>query len=121
MQNTSDIPNLVDCHKDDLIGLADRVWTIPETLYAEFRSCAEHTDMLQAKGFRVTENVANIPTAVMGEAGQGGPIIAILGEFDALPGLSQIAGVDYPQELTQGGAGHGCGHNLLGSGALLAA
>jgi aminobenzoyl-glutamate utilization protein B len=121
MQNTSDIPNLVDRHKDDLIGLADRVWTMPETLYAEFRSCAEHTDMLQAKGFRVTENVANIPTAVMGEAGQGGPIIAILGEFDALPGLSQIAGVDYPQELTQGGAGHGCGHNLLGSGALLAA
>ncbi len=121
MQNTSDIPNLVDHHKDDLIGLADRVWTMPETLYAEFQSCAEHTKMLHEKGFRVTENVANIPTAVMGEAGHGGPVIAILGEFDALPGLSQVAGIDYPQELTQGGAGHGCGHNLLGSGALLAA
>ena len=64
MQNTSDIPNLVDHHKDDLIGLADRVWTMPETLYAEFRSCAEHTKMLHEKGFRVTENVAaRMPSA----------------------------------------------------------
>jgi aminobenzoyl-glutamate utilization protein B len=121
MQNTSEIPRLVDHHRDDLIGLADRVWGMPETLYGEFRSCAEHTAMLRAKGFRVTEEVAGIPTAVMGEAGHGGPVIAILGEYDALPGLSQVAGLDHPQELEEGGPGHGCGHNLLGSGALLAA
>ena len=121
MQNTSDIPNLVARHQADLIALSDRVWGMPETLYAEFRSCAEHTDMLRAKGFRVTDSVANIPTAVMGEAGTGGPIIAILGEYDALPGLSQVAGVDYKQELEPGGHGHGCGHNMLGSAALLAA
>jgi aminobenzoyl-glutamate utilization protein B len=121
MQNTSDIPRLVMAHQDDLIGLADRVWGMPETLYAEFRSCAEHKAMLEAKGFRITENVAGLPTAVMGEAGNGGPIIAILGEYDALPGLSQVAGVDYPEEVEPGGHGHGCGHNLLGSAALLAA
>ena len=121
MQNTSEIPDLVERHKPDLIGLADRVWTMPETLYGEFRSCAEHTEMLRAKGFRVTENVVGIPTAVMGEAGSGGPVIAILGEYDALPGLSQVAGLDTPQEVEPGGAGHGCGHNLLGAGALLAA
>lgn len=121
MQNTSEIPRLVEHHQDDLIGLADRIWGMPETLYAEFRSCAEHTEMLRAKGFRVTENLVGIPTAVMGEAGSGGPVIAILGEYDALPGLSQIAGVDYKEEVEPGGHGHGCGHNLLGSAALLAA
>ena len=121
MQNTSEIPTLVERHKDDLTGLADRVWAMPETLYGEYRSCAEHTAMLRAKGFRVTEAVAGLPTAVMGEAGEGGPVIAILGEYDALPGLSQVAGLDHPQELEEGAPGHGCGHNLLGSAAMLAA
>lgn len=121
MQNTSQIPDLVVRNQDDLIGLANRVWGMPETLYGEYRSCAEHTAMLRDKGFRVTTEVAGIPTAVMGEAGQGGPVIAILGEYDALPGLSQVAGLDHPQELETGGPGHGCGHNLLGAGALLAA
>ena len=75
----------------------------------------------EAQGFRVTENVAGIPTAVMGEAGEGGPVIAILGEYDALPGLSQEAGVAEPRPLPGSGLGHGCGHNLLGSASLLAA
>lgn len=121
MRNSSEIPAHIETHREDLIGLADRVWGMPELLYGEFRSCAEHAAMLAAKGFRVTENVVGIPTAVMGEAGEGGPVIAILGEYDALPGLSQVAGVDYPQEVEKGGNGHGCGHNLLGSAAMLAA
>ncbi|MCT8330032.1 amidohydrolase [Albidovulum sediminis] len=121
MRNEATIWSVVDAHAPDLIGLSDRVWAMPETLYNEYRSCAEHTAMLRDKGFRVTESVAGIPTAVMGEAGEGGPVIAILGEYDALPGLSQVAGVDYPEELEPGGNGHGCGHNLLGSAALLAA
>src|SRR5829696_5117831 len=57
----------------------------------------------------------------MGEAGEGGPIVAILGEFDALPGLSQQAGVAEPRPLVASGNGHGCGHNLLGAASLLAA
>ncbi|WP_127104165.1 amidohydrolase [Pararhodobacter zhoushanensis] len=121
MRNTHPIDTAIDTHRDDLTGMADRVWGTPELLYQEKASCAEHTAMLKAKGFRVTENVAGIPTAVMGEAGQGGPVIAILGEYDALPGLSQVAGLAEPQELVKGGNGHGCGHNLLGSAALLAA
>lgn len=64
---------------------------------------------------------AGISTAMMGAAGEGGPVIAILGEYDALPGLSQKAGIDWPEPVEEGGDGHGCGHNLLGAGAMLAA
>ncbi|MFN3615713.1 MAG: amidohydrolase, partial [Rubrimonas sp.] len=121
MRNDRDIWRHVEAHREDLVGLADRVWATPETLYAEYRSCAEHAAMLRAKGFRVTEGVAGIPTAVTGEAGDGGPVIAILGEYDALPGLSQEAGIAEPRPVVSGGPGHGCGHNLLGAAALLAA
>ena len=121
MQNSEQIWQLVDQRKAEYEGLADRVWGMPELCYAEHRSCAEHTAMLEAEGFRVTKNLAGIPTAVMGEAGEGGPVIAILGEYDALPGLSQEAGVAEKRPLPGDGAGHGCGHNLLGSAAMLAA
>ena len=121
MTNEAAIWQAVEAHAPDLIGLSDRVWAMPELLYGEYRSCAEHAAMLRRKGFRVTEEVAGIPTAVMGEAGQGGPVIAILGEYDALPGLSQVAGIAEPMPLEDGGNGHGCGHNLLGAAALLAA
>ena len=94
---------------------------MPETCYTEHRSVAEHTAELRRQGFQVTENVAGIPTAVVGEAGAGGPLIAILGEYDALPGLSQEAGVAEHRPLPGNGNGHGCGHNLLGSAAMLAA
>jgi aminobenzoyl-glutamate utilization protein B len=121
MRNSEEIWRLVDAHQDDFIALSDRVWEMPELCYTEFRSCAEHTAMLEAKGFRVTHEVAGIPTAVMGEAGEDGPVIAILGEYDALPGLSQEAGVAQQKPLPGAGFGHGCGHNMLGSASMLAA
>src|SRR4051812_48812233 len=121
MQNTEEIWRLVDASKDDFEALSDRVWGMPELCYTEFRSCAEHTAMLEQHGLRVTKEVAGIPTAVMGEAGEDGPVIAILGEYDALPGLSQEAGVAEPKPLPGAGYGHGCGHNLLGSASMLAA
>ena len=121
MRNEAAVWDHVEAHRADLAALADRVWETPETLYAEWQSCAAHTAVLRAKGFRVTEGVAGIPTAVAGEAGEGGPVIAILGEYDALPGLSQVAGIAEPRPVVPGGNGHGCGHNLLGAAALLAA
>ena len=121
MQNTEEIWRLVDTKQEDFIQLSDRVWGMPELCYGEFRSCAEHTAMLEQHGFRVTRDVAGIPTAVMGEAGEGGPVIAILGEYDALPGLSQEAGIAEKKPLPGEGYGHGCGHNLLGSASMLAA
>ena len=121
MDNRNDLWRHVDLQSERLIALSDRVWTMPEVCYTERRSCAEHVAELNHQGFRVTEGVAGIPTAVVGEAGEGGPVIAFLGEYDALPGLSQAAGVAEPRPLAAGGHGHGCGHNLLGSAALLAA
>jgi aminobenzoyl-glutamate utilization protein B len=121
MENSERIWRLVDAKKDAFEALSDRIWGMPELQYAEHRSVAEHIRELEREGFRVTKNIADIPTAVMGEAGQGGPVIAFLGEYDALPGLSQEAGVAEPRPLEPNGNGHGCGHNLLGSGALLAA
>ncbi|MEM7743411.1 MAG: amidohydrolase [Pseudomonadota bacterium] len=121
MQNANIIWDHVDEHQEAFIGLSDRVFDVPETLYAEVKSAAEHRAMIEAQGFALTENAAGIPTAVLGEAGDEGPVIAILGEFDALPGLSQVPGVAEHQPIQDGGNGHGCGHNLLGAAALLAA
>ena len=121
MENSEQIWRLVDAKREPFIALSDRVWGMPETCYTEHRSVAEHAAELNRQGFRVTEKVAGIPTAVMGEAGEGGPVIAILGEYDALPGLSQEAGVAEHRPIPGNGNGHGCGHNLLGSAALLAA
>jgi aminobenzoyl-glutamate utilization protein B len=121
MDNRSDIWLGVDAIKSRFIDLSDKVWATPEVCYTEARSSAEHLAELRHQGFRITENVAGIPTGLMGEWGEGGPVIALLGEYDALPGLSQEAGLAEPRPVQAGGHGHGCGHNLLGSAALLAA
>ncbi len=121
MRNTEEVWRLVDERAGPYAAFSDRVWGMPELAYAEHRSCAEHTAMLEKEGFRVSREVAGIPTAVMGEAGEGGPVIAILGEYDALPGLSQEPGVAEQRPLPGDGVGHGCGHNLLGAASLLAA
>jgi aminobenzoyl-glutamate utilization protein B len=121
MQNSEEIWQLVEARRDAFTALSDRVWEMPELNYGEFRSAAEHAAMLQQQGFRVTEGVAGLPTAVMGEAGEGGPVIAILGEFDALPGLSQQAGIAEQRPTGTSDNGHACGHNLLGAGSMLAA
>lgn len=111
----------VDAAKARFKVLADRVWAVPETCYAERASAALHREELEHQGFRTRDNVAGILTAVTGEAGQGGPVIAFLGEYDALAGLSQQADVFEQVPVQPGANGHGCGHNLLGSAAMLAA
>ena len=122
MQNSEQIWQIVDEKSPEYTALSDRVWGMPELAYGEHRSVAEHLGQLEKEGFRITRDLAGIPTAVMAEAGEDGPVIAILGEYDALPGLSQEAGIAEPRPVEgQGGVGHGCGHNLLGSAAMLAA
>ena len=121
MKNTEPVWDLVDQKRETFITVANNVFDTPELLYGEFESVAEHIRALEAEGFRVTREPAGIPTAVIGEAGEGGPVIAILGEYDALPGLSQEPGATVHTPLVSGGSGHGCGHNLLGAAALSAA
>jgi aminobenzoyl-glutamate utilization protein B len=121
MSNSQRIWELVEANQDQYITLSDRIFDLPEIAYQEHKSAAEHAAYLEAAGFRVTKGAADIPTTVIGEAGEGGPVIAILGEFDALPGLNQEAGIAQPQPVTPGGAGHGCGHNMLGAASMLAA
>ncbi len=121
MKNSDAVWDLVDKKREAFFSLSDRVWDTPETNYEEYGSSAAHAAMLEAEGFRVARGIAGMPTAVMGEAGEGGPVIAILGEFDALPGLSQEGGVAEERPLIAGGNGHGCGHNLLGAGSMMAA
>jgi aminobenzoyl-glutamate utilization protein B len=121
VNSTSEIWQLVEARRERFFSLSDQVWDTPELNYGEWRSSAAHAAVLEAEGFRLSRGAGGMPTALIGEAGAGGPVIAILGEYDALPGLSQQAGVARHQPLAPGGAGHGCGHNLLGSGSALAA
>ncbi|MBW9087287.1 amidohydrolase [Rhizobium wenxiniae] len=123
-EGNSNLPlvwDLVDRKTEVFTELANQVWETPETCYMETQSAAAHREMLEAQGFRITDAVAKIPTAVMGEAGSGGPVIAFLGEYDALAGLSQKADATEHDPLIAGANGHGCGHNLLGSASMLAA
>lgn len=119
--NQDPIWKIIDSKSAAYFDLSDKIWDVPELNYQEFNAARRHEDFLRHEGFSVASGIAEIPTAVMGEAGKGGPVIAILGEFDALPGLSQEAGIARQQPVAVGAAGHGCGHNMLGAGALLAA
>jgi aminobenzoyl-glutamate utilization protein B len=121
MRNDEQVWRLVDDRKEPYAALSDRVWGTPELCYDEHLSAAAHREMLEAEGFRVTTEVAGIPTALMGEWGEDGPVIAILGEYDALPGLSQEAGIAEKRPMEGSTYGHGCGHNVLGAASLLAA
>lgn len=105
----------------DFMALADAIWATPELCYAEHRSAAAQIALLAGQGARITRDLAGLATAFSADWGGGGPLIAFLGEFDALPGLSQRAGIARPEPLEAGGPGHGCGHNLLGAGSMLAA
>ena len=99
---------------------ANFLWENPETAFTEFKSAAYLCDVLRKEGFTVKENLAGIRTAFSGSYGNGKPVIGILGEFDALSGLSQQAGCQ-EQKSIGGEAGHGCGHHLFAAGALGAA
>jgi aminobenzoyl-glutamate utilization protein B len=103
-----------------LTGLSDQIWALAETALRENRSAALLAEYAEQQGFRVTRGVAGMPTAFVAEFGSGRPIIGILGEYDALPGLSQKA-VPQREPLAAGVAGHGCGHNLFGVASLGAA
>jgi aminobenzoyl-glutamate utilization protein B len=100
--------------------VAKQIWSFAEVGYQEHKSSALLQAQLKAEGFNITPGVADIPTAFTASYGSGRPVIGIVGEFDALPGLSQdVTAARKP--LIESAPGHGCGHNLLGTGSLAAA
>ncbi|MCI5700702.1 MAG: amidohydrolase [Lachnospiraceae bacterium] len=105
----------------DFYALSDKIWENAEIRFGENRSAADYRAFLEAEGFEVTLGLAGLKTAFRGQWGSGKPVIGFLGEYDALPGLSQKAGNPVKEPLVCGGNGHGCGHNLLGVGALMGA
>lgn len=119
-QDAPDPVALVEAQSGDTERIARQIWEWAEVGYQETRSSELLKAELRRHGFTIREGVADIPTAFIGEYGSGGPVIAILAEFDALPGISQS---DAPTRDPVEGrpAGHACGHNLFGAGSLGAA
>ncbi|WP_320198718.1 M20 family metallopeptidase [Agrobacterium sp. rho-13.3] len=111
----------IDILAPDFTAISDKIWTFAELKFEEVQSSDLLVETLKRNGFSVQQDIAGMKTAFVGEYGRGKPVIAFLGEYDALAGMSQKADVDQPVAMAPGGSGHGCGHNLLGSGSLLAA
>ncbi|NIQ04788.1 MAG: amidohydrolase [Candidatus Korarchaeota archaeon] len=107
----------VDDHKDLLIELSKKIWNYAELGFLERKSSALIASMLKKHGFNVKRGVAGMPTAIIATWGKGGPTIGIMGEYDALPGLSQKT-VPHKEPREQGAPGHGCGHNIHGTSGL---
>jgi len=110
----------VAAHFDRFGAISRQIWETPELGFHEQKSSALLRDELRANGFTIADAVAGMPTAFTASWGSGKPVVGILGEFDALPALSQ-KDVPVQEAVVAGAPGHGCGHNLLGSGAALAA
>ena len=121
MEMVNEIKKLVDAKKEAFLHAGDLVWEYAEIGFKEFQSAKALTDVLKAEGFAVEEGVAGIPTAFVASWGEGKPIIGLLGEYDALPALKHAAGNPVESSEIVSENGHGCGHNLLGAGALGAA
>ena len=115
------IDDYIDQRRPRFSALSDAIWDHPETRFNETYSATLLADALEQEGFSVEHGVGDIETAFIASYGSGHPVIALLGEYDALAGLSQQAGRATPQPLVENGNGHGCGHNLLGTAALAGA
>jgi len=117
MNVEKNILSYLDRKEELLSNLAKDIWNHPQIALEETYASKLQANLLQKEGFSIKNNIGNIPTAFIAEWGEGKPIIGILGEYDALPGLSQkVSPIKDP--VKQGHPGHGCGHNLLGTASL---
>lgn len=110
----------VEKHEKELIRISDEIWSIAETAFEETQSAEILASYAEKNGFKVDRGVAGMPTAFVATYGSGSPVISVLGEFDALPGLSQKT-EPTKNPLNEGEPGHGCGHNMFGAASLGAA
>tara|TARA_B100001142_G_scaffold290588_1_gene308224 strand:- start:87791 stop:89221 length:1431 start_codon:yes stop_codon:yes gene_type:complete len=110
----------IENHKSEIIKISDQIWKLAELAFDEHKSSQILSDYAEKNGFTVEKGVAGMPTAFVASYGSGKPVISVLGEFDALPGLSQDTTPD-KNPLIEGGSGHGCGHNMFGAASLASA
>lgn len=115
------LTSLIENKKPLLTAISDQIWEFAEPAFDEHRSMQLQANFLEEQGFAITKALADIPTAFKASYGKGKPVIAILGEYDALPTMSQKADCLTHEPLKQGAWGHGCGHHLLGTACMQAA
>lgn len=118
-KKTQDVLNSLEEQSEKYAAIAQEIWTLAEMGYQEEQSAALLQGTLEEAGFRIEKGVAGIPTAFIAEYGSGSPVIAIMGEYDALPGLSQEAVAEKKSACKA--AGHACGHHLFGTASTAAA
>ncbi len=111
------IERWVEANKSDLVSISDKIWAHAELGLVEHKSAKLQMEYLQSRGFEIKAGVGGMETAFVASWGKDKPVIGFLGEFDALPMVSNKP-VPHKDPLVAGGTGHGCGHNLLGVGAL---
>lgn len=121
MERKEEIHVILECKEPLIAAINAKVWEYAELGFQEFRSAELYRDLLAQEGFEVISGLDGMPTAFEARFGDQSPVIGILAEYDALPGLSQEAGKSVKSPLVPGGSGHGCGHNSLGAGAFGAA
>ena len=114
-----DLKQNINTHQEQFEQVALKIWDFAEVGYQEYKSSALLKQQLLKEGFSIKENIANIPTAFIAEYGNGSPVIAILGEFDALPGMAQSAS-PFKEKYKNNKAGHACGHHLFAAGSTWA-
>ena len=107
-----DIVRYLEDRSRDFYDLSDKIWGNAEIRFTESQSMADMSAFIEREGFCVTRGVAGLDTAFVAEYGQGKPVIGFLGEYDALPDLSQKAGLAEKEPVREGGNGHGCGHKV---------
>lgn len=108
----------IDSKKDYYAEISNKIWEFAEPRFQEYRSSELLQHVLKQAGFSIKADLAGEKTAFIAEYGSGKPVIAFLGEFDALPGLSQKADAAERIPANTGSCGHGCGHQLIGTGTL---
>ena len=118
---TSELDEIVNANKTSFQKIALEIWDLAELGYLENQSSKLLSDELEANGFAIQKGVAGIPTSFIAEYNNGGPVIGILGEFDALPGLAQTNSPFKEVADNNTGAGHACGHHLFGAASAWAA
>ena len=119
-ETKKNIISSIENHQGEIIKISDQIWELAELAFNEYESSKILSDYAEENGFIVEKGVAGMPTAFVASYGSGKPVISVLGEFDALPGLSQQT-TPNKNPLIEGGSGHGCGHNMFGAASLASA